>query len=171
MGTRQRSADHKRDEHAGSEDHRNHRKWVDRNDTSDLRWNGADLGGGGALRARFLFGGTAQSGDRNSNCLGGREEKHLAAGAARRDEARAHWSGNRIGWRVSTSTSFRQPLPGFSRCLRLDFCTRLGPDGRRRRTGVLRSRAAGDALGSNGGPAIRMTSLECQKNTKDVLVL
>src|SRR6266404_4576102 len=62
---------------------------------------------------------------------------------------------------VSFSTSLRQPLPGFSRCRRLDFCTRLGPDGRRRRTGVLRSRAAGDALGSNGGPAIRMTSLEC----------
>jgi len=56
-----------------------------------LRWNGADLGGGGALRASFPFRWEQRSREnRNSKLPWGPRRKTLAAGAARRNEARAH---------------------------------------------------------------------------------
>jgi hypothetical protein len=60
-------------------------------------------------------------------------------------------------WRVSTSTSVRQPVPSLPHCRRMDFYSRLRR-GRWRRTGLLHPRAAGDAGRSHGGAALRVVA-------------
>ena len=67
---------------------------------------------------------------------------------------RADWIGNWVSWRVSTSTSARQPVPRLPHCRRVDFYSRLRRGRWRRGTGLLHPRATGDAGRSHGGAAL-----------------